>query len=103
MSKFSHFAYFKQSFNNIIRNRGPLFSRINFDQTYFGGFVWGVLALGGFCQEVCVWEGLCPRTVVLSFPDVSQGSSIGNYTCVGISKRSGFYVVSAMIPCSSYF
>ena len=49
MSNFSHFAikklYFKRSFNNISGNRGPLFSHINFEQTYFGVFpgrVWHV-------------------------------------------------------------
>ena len=43
MSKFSHFAvkklYFKQCFNNISGNCGLLFSQINFDQKYFGGFL----------------------------------------------------------------
>ena len=42
MSKFSGIAvkklYFKQSFDNKSGNRGPLFSQINFDWTYFGGF-----------------------------------------------------------------
>ena len=54
MSKFSHFAlkklYFKRYFNNIVGNRGPLFSQINSDKTYFflggGGFVQGVARRG---------------------------------------------------------
>ena len=64
MSKFSHFAlnklYFKWSFNNISRNRGPPFSRINFDQTYFGRFLSGD-RYKNFVREGFV-RGLCPRT-----------------------------------------
>ena len=67
MSKFFHFAtkklYFKRSFNNISGNCGPLFSQINFDQTYFGAiFVQGVLARGSFCPGRFCLGGLCPRT-----------------------------------------
>ena len=61
MSKFSHFVinklYFKQSFNNINKDRGPLFSQINVYQTYFFGegcpgfFVQGVLS-GDLCSGV---------------------------------------------------
>ena len=67
MSKFSHFAvknsYFKRSFNNINGNRGPLFSQINFDRTYF----WGVLSGGGgstgwFLSRGFLSEELCPGT-----------------------------------------
>ena len=43
--------YFKRSFNNISGNRGPLFSQIHFDQTYFGGFFGTGVCPGGF-----VWE-----------------------------------------------
>ena len=57
MLKFSHFAVKKlslmQSFNNVSgKNRGPLFSLINFDQTDFGCFF-----SGGFRHG----EGVCPR------------------------------------------
>ena len=69
MSKFCHFAvkklYFKRSFNNICGNRGPLFSQINSDQTYFGGFCPRVFGMGflsrGLRLGVCP-VGLCPRT-----------------------------------------
>ena len=53
MSKFSHFAvkklYFKQSFNNINGNRGPLFSQINFDQKYFGRSLARAFLSGALC------------------------------------------------------
>ena len=75
MSKFSHFAvkklYFKRSFNNIGGDRGRLFSQINFDQTYFGGFCLGVFCPGGlgtgvfvqgFCPGGLLFGELCPRT-----------------------------------------
>ena len=58
MSQFSNSAikkfYFKQSFNNVSENRGPLFSQINFDQTYFGGVLSGGFWHGGFISR-----GLC--------------------------------------------
>ena len=37
--------YFKRSFNHINGGHGPLFSQINFDQTYFRGFCLGVYVL----------------------------------------------------------
>ena len=53
MSKFSHFAvkklYFKRSFNNISGNRGPLFSQVNFDQTYI---FWGIFVRGFLARRV---------------------------------------------------
>ena len=62
MSKFSHFAvkklYFKRSFNNISRNRGPLFSQIIFDHTYFGGFCPGAFRTEVFCPGVFVWGSM---------------------------------------------
>ena len=52
MSKFSRSAVkkhcFKRKFNTISGNLGPLFSQINFDQTYFGGFCPG----GGLAQGI---------------------------------------------------
>ena len=52
--------YFKQSFNNISRIRGHLFSQINFDQIFFfffeeGGFVLGVFGMEEFCPGGFVW------------------------------------------------
>ena len=59
MSKFFHFSvnklYFKQSFNNVDRNRGPLFPQINFDHTYFWGFCAAVFS-GGLCPRVYALE-----------------------------------------------
>ena len=56
MSKFSYLAVkkfcFKQSFNNIGGNCGPFSSQINFDRTYFGGFL-----SRGFCLGVYVRGG----------------------------------------------
>ena len=68
MSKFSDFAvkklYFKRSFNNVSGNRSPLFSQINFDQTFFwGGLAWGVLSRELLSGGLCL-GGLCPKTVI---------------------------------------
>ena len=42
---------FKRSSNNLSGNRGPLFSQINFDQTYFGGFCPRGFRHGGFMSK----------------------------------------------------
>ena len=48
--------YFELSLNIAIGNRGPLFSQINFDQTYFGGFWHRGFLSRGFCPGVYVLE-----------------------------------------------
>ena len=61
--------YFKQSFNNISRIRGHLFSQINFHQTFFfffgggGALSWGFLAWRNFVQGV-LSGGLSPRGIL---------------------------------------
>ena len=56
MLKFFHSAvnklYFKRSFNSISGNHGLLFSQINFDQTYFGGFCSGGFGMGKLSRGV---------------------------------------------------
>ena len=80
--------HFKQSFSNICRNRCPLFSQINFNQTFFWGvgFVLGVSGMEGFCLEglclgvylrgiVCLGD-LCPKTNrITSHPSEKGGTS----------------------------
>ena len=60
MSKFSHFGvrkfYFKRSFNNISGNCGPLFSQMNFDQTYFGGVCPAGFCLGVYVLDLTRWS-----------------------------------------------
>ena len=51
--------YFKRSFNNISGSRGPLFSQINFDQTYFCRFLAGRFMSEGFLSRRFKSQNCC--------------------------------------------